>query len=156
MVPIDALAVLRLVPELFQITKALEAAAPGRHFAPDGHLVGSIGVAVAAARYGLELTTASTKGVDAHHEASGRSVEIKATVEGKRISLRGMEPKADHLQVLRINGDGSASEVFNGPAAPVWVAAGRMQSNGQRVVSVSRLMAMQTKVSADQRLQKVS
>ena len=156
MVPIDALAVLRLVPELFQITKALEAAAPGRHFAPDGHLVGSIGVAVAAARYGLELTTASTKGVDAHHEASGRSVEIKATMEGKRISLRGMEPKADHLLVLRINGDGSASEVFNGPAAPVWVAAGRMQSNGQRVVSVSRLMAMQTKVSADQRLQKVS
>ena len=156
MVPIDALAVLRLVPELFQITKALEAAAPGRHFAPDGHLVGSIGVAVAAARYGLELTTASTKGVDAHHEASGRSVEIKATMEGKRISLRGMEPKADHLLVLRINGDGSASEVFNGPAAPAWVAAGRMQSNGQRVVSVSRLMAMQTKVSADQRLQKVS
>ena len=35
--PIDALAVLRLVPELFQITKALEAAAPGRHFTPDGH-----------------------------------------------------------------------------------------------------------------------
>ena len=68
--PIDALAVLRLVPELFQITKALEAAAPGRHFTPDGHLVGSIGEAVAAARYGLELTTASTKGVDAHHKAS--------------------------------------------------------------------------------------
>ena len=96
--PIDALAVLRLVPELFQITKALEAAAPGRHFTPDGHLVGSIGEAVAAARYGLELTTASTKGVDAHHKASGRSVEIKATVEGKRISLRGMEPEADHMQ----------------------------------------------------------
>ena len=76
--PIDALAVLRLVPELFQITKALEAAAPGRHFTPDGHLVGSIGEAVAAARYGLELTTASTKGVDAHHKASGRSVEIRS------------------------------------------------------------------------------
>ena len=75
--PIDALAVLRLVPELFHITKALEAAAPGRHFTPDGHLVGSIGEAVAAARYGLELTTASTKGVDAHHKASGRLVEIK-------------------------------------------------------------------------------
>ena len=118
--------------------------------------MGSIGEAVAAARYGLELTTASTKGVDAHHKASGRSVEIKATVEGKRISLRGMEPEADHLLVLRINSDGSASEVFNGPAAPVWAAAGQMQSNGQRVVSVSRLMAMQTKVSADQRLQKLS
>ena len=141
---------------MFQITKALEAAAPGRHFALDGHLVGSIGEAVAAARYGLELTTASTKDVDAHHKASGRSVEIKATVEGKRISLRGMEPRADHLLVLRINGNGSASEVFNGPAAPVWAAAGRMQSNGQRVLSLSRLMALQPKVSADQRLQEVS
>ena len=60
------------MPELFQITKPLEAAAPGRHFALDGHLVGSIGEAVAAARYGLELTTASTKDVDAHHKASGR------------------------------------------------------------------------------------
>ena len=154
--PIDALAVLRLVPELFQITKALEAAAPGRHFTPDGHLVGSIGEAVAAARYGLELTTASTKGVDAHHQASGRSVEIKATVKGEQIALRGMEPTADHLLVLRINGDGSASEVYNGPAAPVWAAAGRIQSNGQRVVSVSRLMALQGKVLAEQKLLELS
>ena len=151
--PIDALGVLRLVPELFQITRFLEAAAPGRHFTPDGHLVGSIGEAVAAARYGLELTTASTKGVDAHHRASDKSVEIKATVEGKRIALPGMTPEADHLLVLRINGDGSANEVYNGPAAPVWAAAGRIQSNGQRVVSVSRLMALQSKVSPDQKLQ---
>lgn len=147
MAPIDAREVLRLVPELFKIIKALDAAAPGRHFTPDGHLVGSIGEAVAAALYGLELTTASTKGIDAHHKATGRSVEIKATVEGKKISLRGMEPEADHLLVLRINGDGSASEVYNGPAAPVWIAAGRIQSNGQRVVSVSRLMALQSNVS---------
>ena len=95
---------------MFQITKVLEAAAPGRHFTPDGHLVGCIGEAVAAARYGLELTTASTKALDAHHKASGRSVEIKATVEGKRISLRGMEPEADHLLVLRINGDGAQAK----------------------------------------------
>ena len=83
-------------------------------------------------------------------------MEIKATVEGKRISLQGMEPEADHLLVLRINSDGSASEVFNGPAAPVWAAAGQMQSNGQRVVSLSRLMALQTRMSADQRLQEVT
>ena len=156
MVPIDALAVLRLVPELFQITKALEAAAPGRHFAPDGHLVGSIGVAVAAARYGLELTTASTKGVDAHHEASGRSVEIKATVDGNRIAVRGLKPDADHLLVLRIKGDGSADEVYNGPAEPVWRAAGKVQSNGQRVVSVSRLVSLQAKVLLEDKLLEVT
>jgi len=152
MAPIDAREVLRLVPELFKILVPLAAAAPGRHFTPDGHLVGSIGEAVAAARYGLELTTASTKGIDAHHKATDRSVEIKATVEGKKIFLRGREPESDHLLVLRINGDGSASEVYNGPAAPVWVAAGRIQSNGQRVVSVRRLMALQSNVSEDQKL----
>ena len=62
----DAAAIQRLVPELFRVTAALEAAAPGRHFTPDGHLVGSIGEVIAAARYGLTLTTASTKGIDAH------------------------------------------------------------------------------------------
>ena len=150
--PIDALAVLRLVPELFQITKALEAAAPGRQFTPDGHLVGSIGEAVAAARYGLELTTASTKGIDAHHIASGRSVEIKTTVDGNRIAVRGLQPEADHLLVLRIRGNGAADEIYNGPAEPVWRASGKLQSDGQRVVSVSRLVSLQAKVQAADKL----
>lgn len=66
-----------------------------------------------------------------------------------------MTPEADHLLVLRINADGSASEVYNGPSAPVWAAVGRIQSNGQRVVSLSRLMALQLKVHADQKLQEV-
>lgn len=34
---IDAAAIQRLVPELFRVIAALEAAAPGRHFTPDGH-----------------------------------------------------------------------------------------------------------------------
>jgi hypothetical protein len=114
--PIDAMAVLRWVPELFQITKALEALAPGRHFNADGHLVGSIGEAVAAARYGLELTTASTKGVDAHHKASGHEVEIKATVEGKRIALRGMEPKQWPAGCEYEPVDGAAVEAVGGSA----------------------------------------
>ena len=35
----DAAAIQRLVPELFRVTAALEAAAPGRHFTADEHLV---------------------------------------------------------------------------------------------------------------------
>ena len=68
----------------------------------------------------------------------------------------GENPRVVVMPSSTINSDGSASEVFNGPAAPVWAAAGQTQSNGQRVVSVSRLMALQTKVSADQRLQEVT
>ena len=57
----NAEAIQRLVPELFRVIAELEAAAPGRHFTPDGHLIGSIGEVIAADRYGLTLTTASTK-----------------------------------------------------------------------------------------------
>ena len=69
--------------------------------------------------------------------------------------LTKIEP-SEVRQVFRINVDGSASEICNGPSAPVWASAGGIQSNGQRVVSLSRLMALQMKVSADQKLQEVS
>ena len=147
----NAAAIQRLIPELFRITAELEAAAPGRHFTPDGHLVGSIGEVIAAARYGLTLTTASTKGVDAH-DSNGRSVEIKATLGSRGVALRGLDPVAEHLLVLRVNSDGSADEVFNGPAEPAWQAAGKIQSNGQRVISLSRLASLQTKVAPEQML----
>lgn len=138
----DAAAIQRLVPELFRVTAALEAAAPGRHFTPDGHLVGSIGEVIAAARNGLTLTTASNKGIDAH-DANGTSVEIKATTGSRGVALRGMEPTAERLIVLQIDKTGEATEIYSGAASPVWEAAGAMQSNGQRFISLNRLRELQ-------------
>ena len=66
-----------------------------------------------ATRYGLTLTTASTKEIDAH-DANGTCVDIKATT-GSR-----------------------------GAASPVWAAAGGMQSNGQRIISLNRLRELQS------------
>ena len=134
----NAEAIQRLIRELFHITAELEAAAPGLHFTPDGNLVGSIGEAVAAARYELTLTTASTKGVVAH-DADGNSVEIKATTGNKEVALRGFRPIAQRLIVLQISATGEASEVYDGPAAAAWSAAGTIQSNGQRKVGLRKL-----------------
>lgn len=118
----DTATVQQLVPQLFVITRQLEAAAPGRHFTPDGHLIGSIGEVLAAAQYCLTLTTASTKGIDAH-DADGRSVEIKATTGSKGVALRGFKPLTDRLMVVTIDAStGAMAEVYNGPAAPVWAA----------------------------------
>lgn len=98
----DAAAIQRLVPELFRVSAELEAAEPSRYYTPDGHLVESIGEVIAAARYGLTLTTASTKGVDAH-DSNGRSIEIKATLGSRGFALHGLDPEAEHLLVLRVN-----------------------------------------------------
>lgn len=142
----------RLITRLYSLVAELEAAAPGRSFTPDGHLLGSIGEVIAATRYGLELTTASTKGIDAH-TADGIPVEIKATTRGT-IALRGEEPVCPelHLIALLIQKDGSAIEVFNGPAAPVWANAGPVQSNGQRRISLSALKRLQAEIPDQARI----
>ena len=150
----DTRHVQQLIPELYSVVPRLEAAAPGRSFAPDGHLLGSIGEVIAAARYSLELSTASTKGIDAHTR-DGRPVEIKCTGGGGSIALRGEQPvTADlHLLVLTIAKDGSATTIYNGPAAPIWAAAGPQQSNGQRKISLSALRRLQEMVPFDEQLE---
>lgn len=150
---LDPTRIQQLIPELYAVVAELEAAAPGRSFAPDGHLLGSIGEVIAAARYGLELTTASTKGIDAH-TSTGQPVEIKCTGGGGSIALRGEVPVTDelHLLVLTIAKDGMATTIYNGPAAPVWAAAGRVQSNGQRKISLSELKRQQLQVPDGERL----
>jgi hypothetical protein len=136
-----------LVRRLYDLVGELEQHFPGRPFTPDGHLVGSLGEVLAAHHYGLDLLPCSAKLHDAV-AGDGRLVQIKAT-QGQRIGLRG-EP--EHLIVLQITPEGSARELYNGPGAPVWGAAGAMQDNGQRPISASRLRGIMEQVSADMRL----
>lgn len=44
-----------IIREMYRLIDELEAMFKGRHFTPDGHTVGSIGEAIAAHYYGLEL-----------------------------------------------------------------------------------------------------
>ena len=90
------------IKELYEISAELERLFPGRHYTPDGHMIGSIGEALAASYYGLELFPASAETHDAR-AADGRLVQIKAT-QISRISLSS-EPQ--WLLVLRIHRDGT-------------------------------------------------
>ena len=90
------------IKELYEISAELERLFPGRHYTPDGHMIGSIGEALAASYYGLELFPASAETHDAK-AADGRLVQIKAT-QISRISLSS-EPQ--WLLVLRIHRDGN-------------------------------------------------
>jgi hypothetical protein len=136
-----------LVQRLYSIVHELEAYFPGRPFTPDGHLVGSIGEVLAAHRYGLELLPCSTEGHDAR-DRYGRQVQIKAT-QGTSVAMRSC---CDHLVVLRLLRDGTAKEVYNGPGILAWNAAGSMQKNGQRPVSVSRLRTLMAAIPEAERL----
>ncbi|WP_211250373.1 DUF6998 domain-containing protein [Fodinicurvata fenggangensis] len=123
-----------LLEKLYEASSGLEALFPGRKFTLDGHLVGSIGEVVAAYMFGLELMPASNLGYDAL-SADGRKVEIKLT-QGTVIGIRH---QAEHIIVLHRSRGGPIRVAYNGPGEPIWSAAGSMQRNGARQISVRKL-----------------
>ena len=135
------------IKELYEISAELERLFPGRHYTPDGHMIGSIGEALAASYYGLELFPASEETHDAK-APDGRLVQIKAT-QINRISLSS-EPR--WLLVLRIHRDGTFSEEYNGPGKLAWEHCGKMQKNGQRPISLAKLRILQAEVPDSARL----
>ena len=124
------------VADIYRAVEAMERQYPGRKFTPDGHLVGSIGEVIAAEHFGLTLLPSSHPGHDAT-DADGRLVQIKLTA-GNSISLFA---DCDRLIVLRVVSPEQAEIVYDGPGAPVWAAAGKMQKNGQRKIALSKLPA---------------
>lgn len=139
-----------LLDDLYAAADGLERIFPGRKFTLDGHLVGSIGEVAAAYIFDLDLNPASTMGHDARSRC-GRNVEIKLT-QGRSVAIRH-EP--EHLIVLHRPIGGPLRVVFNGPGSLAWTAAGRMQKNGQRPISLSRLSQISRDVAPDGRLPEV-
>lgn len=139
--------VVRHLDELYGASEGLERLFPGRKFTLDGHLVGSVGEVVAAYMFSLDLNAASTMAHDATAQ-DGRNVEIKLT-QRAGVAIRH-EP--EHLIALHRPKGGPVRVVYNGPGALAWENAGRMQSNGQRSISLKRLDELDQFVAASSRL----
>jgi hypothetical protein len=56
---------------------------------------------------------------------------------------------------LRLSEDGTVREVYNGPGSAAWSVAGRLQKNGQRAVSVSKLRTLSNAVAPESRIKRV-
>lgn len=147
---IDWAQVARYLDELYTASDGLEQMFPGRKFTLDGHLVGSIGEVVAAYIFDLDLNPPSTLGHDAT-APDGRNVEIKLT-QGRGVAIRH-EP--EHLIVLHRPKCSPMRIVFNGPGTLAWAAAGKMQRNGQRPISLTRLSTLMKQVPKAMQLSEV-
>ncbi len=126
------------VAAIYRAVDELEAAYPGRKFTPDGHLVGSIGEVVAAEALGLTLYPGSHPIHDAYDENG--DVQIKMTA-GDGIAMYGPSKR---LVVLRVLSPEEAEIVFDGPGDVAWSRAGKLQKNGQRVLSLAKLRSLVT------------
>jgi hypothetical protein len=140
-----------LVKQLYATVNELEGMFPGRHFTPDGHMVGSLGECLVADVYNLELKTASNKGYDAVTE-TGLEVEIKAT-QSNSVAFRS---QPQHTIIIKILRDGTFEEIYNGPGALVWeqFTGKRLPSNGQFQVSLNKLRQLNRTVAQADRVPK--
>lgn len=124
------------VAELYRAIEKLQKTY-GRKFTLDGHVLGSIGEVVAQETFGFELMPMSARAHDAHCKVRG-AVQVKIT-GGMSIAMR---QNCNHLVVLKVVSSEEAEVIYDGPGDPAWQAAGKMQSNGQRAISLSKLLAL--------------
>jgi hypothetical protein len=137
-----------IIKSIYAAARELEAMFPGRHFTPDGHMVGSIGEALGGYFYGINLYKASSTTHDG--ECQGREVQIKAT-QRDRIALSSCP---EHLLVLSLSEDGGFKEEYNGPGELVWrlVSHKPIPKNGQYQIQLSTVRKLMSKVDQQLRI----
>ncbi len=142
-----------LIKQLYATVNELERMFPGRHFTPDGHMVGSIGECLVADAYGLELMTASNKGYDAV-TPTGVQVEIKAT-QSRSVAFRS-EPQ--HTIIIKILPNGTFEEFYNGSGYLIWqqFSGRKVPSNGQYQISLNILKQLSENVNESDKLPRIA
>lgn len=123
--------------ELIGIVAELETEYPNRKFTLDGHLVGSIGEVLAAEKYNLTLLPNSTETHDAVDQ-SDRMIQIKTT----QINSIALSSEPDYLLIQKLLKNGTVEKIYFGHGKIVWDNCGKMQKNGQRRISLSRLIKL--------------
>lgn len=141
-----------LIRQLYALVDELELIFPKRSFTPDGHLVGSLGEAMAAYMYSLSPLRQSSELHDAR-AADGRKVQVKLTGGKRGFAAYG---KPEHLIALCLHKGERVEEVFNGPGAIAWKCAGKKAKNGQHRLPLKKLAAANRQVPEDKRLKLVN
>src|SRR5258708_36297592 len=111
----DAERLPQIIREIYRCVADLETMFPGRHFTPDGHMVGSLGEALAAYYYGFDELFVASK---LSHDGRVGDRLVQVTVTQKKRAAISSEPQ--HLLVFKLHKEGRFGEIYNGPVARVW------------------------------------
>jgi len=139
------------VRAMLRIVAELRRTHPQKRFTLDGRLVGDLGEILAEQIYALRLHDTLT----AHHDATaddGRMVQIKATMQS---SLTFPADHIPHYYIgLKIDENGNAQELYNGPGALVWeqIKHRRTPKNNLHSVSIPILSRVNGLVSKGDRI----
>lgn len=137
-----------LLAQIYAAVAELEKMFPGRHFTPDGHMVGSIGEAIAAYHYGINLYAPGTPLFDGRKDA--KQIQIKTT---QRNSV-DLKPGGGTLLVLKLEQNGDFQEVYNGDSDRVWESLSHRKATkaGEKSISLHQLRALQKEVRDQEKI----
>ncbi len=141
-----------LLKQIYSAVAGLEAMFPGRHFTPDGHMVGSIGEAIAKYHYGIELYPPGRPVFDGRK--GEKQIQIKATQKSS-VDLKPAD--GGTLLVFKIRQDGTFEEVYNGNADRVWQSLSHRKATkaGEISISLTQLRALQKDVQDQEKITRV-
>jgi hypothetical protein len=142
------------IRQIYAVVAELTALFPGRKFTPDGHMVGSLGEAIAAIEYGVELYhSVGHPRVDGR--VGGREVQIKTT-QGTSVALK-KQSSGDLLLVIKLNPDGTWERIYDGDAARPWGTLAGQEESGlrEKTISLKRLQELQLEVAANDRIRRI-
>lgn len=128
----------------------LEKMFPGRHFTPDGHMVGSLGEAIAEYHYGVKLYKPGSHTYDG--EKVGKKIQIKTTQGDGTYLTTG----SGTLLVFKIEKDGEFEAIYNGDAGRVWaVLADRKETKaGEKMITLKQLRVLNEMVCENEKITK--
>jgi hypothetical protein len=134
-------AIQHVLASIFAAQRTLKVLAPEFKWAGLGNLLGDFGELVAIQAYKLDKASAGANGFDAVCD-DGRTVQIKTNYAASQVGFRG---SADILLVLNVTNDGSWTEMYYGPFAPVLAASRRSERDNKNMITVTRLHELQKK-----------
>jgi hypothetical protein len=140
-----------ILMRLYKSVDELAELFPGQPFTPDGHMISSIGEALAQYYYGVKINRLSTQGEDGNAECG--PVEVKTT-QRESVAFR-CEPKT--LLVLKLYSNGDFEEIYNGNGSRVWalINTEKKPSNGQYQVKLKNLRRLTIEVPPEEKLKMV-
>ncbi len=140
-----------LLKQIYTAVAGLEEMFPGRHFTPDGHMVGSFGEVIAAFHYGVELYPHGHREFDGRK--CGKEIQVKAT---QRDSV-DLKPCSGFLLVLKLEQNGAFEEIYNGDAERVWNSLSRRKATkaGEESITLRQLRIQQADVREEEKIARV-
>lgn len=137
-----------LLKQIYTAVAGMEEMFPGRHFTPDGRMVGSIGEAIAAVHYGVQLYPPG------HREFDGQKGEKEIQIKATQRNSVDLKPCGGTLLVLKLEQDGAFEEIYNGDAERVWNSLSHRKATkaGEKSISLRQLRIQQVDVREEERI----